>query len=382
MSNDVDRPEPGLDLGALTRTLWQGRRHLLLGALLGALVSGVTAFTLPPVFTATARLLPPQSASSNPASAMLGQLAVLTGGNGPQTKSLGDTFVGMLHSRTVADALISQFQMDTVYGSDLRSNTRSLLAQNTQIRVGRTDGIIEISVDDHDAKRAAALANGYVDQLKHLNQALAVTEAAQRRLFFQQQLEDTRKKLQAAEATAKSALDRNGLVKVDEQGKSLVEEGARLRAGISAKQVQLKSMQTYASEQSTEMVKLRAELAALQSQLDLAEGRGLRPAPQAGKVDGHPDSLALIREVKYYEALFELMARQYEMARIDESKDSAQVQVLAVAEVPDWKSGPQRIKLTAEGLLLGLLLGATSALWRNRRSRLANTSVPSPATVV
>jgi uncharacterized protein involved in exopolysaccharide biosynthesis len=242
----VDEQEDGV-LGLLV--VLAKRKKLILGVpFLAAVVASGLALLMANIYTATTRILPPQQ-SQSAASALVAQfsgLAALAGG-AAGFKSPNDIYVAMLKSRTVADKLVERFDLLELYGAKYLSRTRKVLEQVTKITSGK-DGIITIEVDDKDPKRAADMANAYVEELLKLTQVLAVTEASQRRLFFERQLVMAKDNLTAAEITARQGLQKGGLAQVDAQGRSMIEVTARLRAQISAKEVQLGAMRTFAAE--------------------------------------------------------------------------------------------------------------------------------------
>jgi uncharacterized protein involved in exopolysaccharide biosynthesis len=242
----------------------------------------------------------------------------------------------------VADSLISRFELGNVYDEDLLSDARKHLEKETAIVAGR-DGIITIEVDDKDPKRAADLANAYVSELIKLTRVLAVTEASQRRLFFERQLIQAKDNLTAAEIAARQGLQKGGLAQVDAQGRSMIAVTARLRAEISAKEVQLGAMRTFAAEGNPELQRTQQELEALRRELARVEGSSPIAAGK-GDATGNTglDNLGRLRDVKYYEFLYELLAKQFELAKIDEAKDATIVQILDGAVVPDRKSKPRR----------------------------------------
>jgi uncharacterized protein involved in exopolysaccharide biosynthesis len=312
-----------------------------------AILSASASLLLPNYYTGTTRILPPQQ-SASAATALLNQLGGAFGGlAGAAGGALGlrnpsELYVGMLKSRTIADNLITRFDLGKVYDEDYISETRKRLAKETTISTGR-DGIITVEVDDKDTKRAADLANGYVEELKKLTKVLAVTEASQRRLFFEQQLLQAKDSLTAAEITARQGLQKGGIAQVDAQGRSMIEVTARLRAQISAKEVQLGAMRTFAAEGNPELQRTQQELEALRRELSRNEGSSATPAANmdANRASGL-DNLGRLRDVKYYEFLYELLAKQYELAKIDEAKDATIIQVVDKAIEPDRKSRPKR----------------------------------------
>ena len=333
------------------------KKYVVLLPIAAALAALVWGLLTPNVYTATTKIMPPQQNQST-AVLMLSQLSSLAGGGGAGSalKSPGEIYVGMLKSRTVADNIIGRFGLNARYGQDHQSATRRILASSSQITIGK-DGIITIDAEDADPKLAAALANAYTDELLKLTQVLAVTEASQRRLFFEQQVQQARDSLSKAEVAARQALERGGLVKVDDQGRAMVATSARLRGQIAAKEVQIGAMRTFAADNNAELKIALEEFDALKRELAKIEGAsGLRAVGQAGGDKGM-ESLRLLRDVKYNETLFELLARQYEMAKIDEAKDSALVQVLDHAIVPDRKSKPKRLVIVIVATLVALFLG-------------------------
>jgi len=343
-------------------------KGLVLGLpLVAAVVAAIVSFLLPNVYTGTTKILPPQQ-SASAASALLNQLGGALGGllGGAGGSALGarspnDLYVGMLKSRTVADNLISRFELGKVYDEDRPSDTRKRLEKETTIAAGR-DGIITIEVEDRDPKRAAELANAYVDELMKLTKVLAVTEASQRRLFFERQLLQAKDNLTAAEIAARQGLQKGGLSQVDAQGRSMIEVTARLRAQISVKEVQLGAMRTFAAEGNPELQRVQEELQALRRELSRIEGSSPIAALGRGDASGNSglDNLGRLRDVKYYEFLYELLAKQYELAKIDEAKDATVVQVMDKAIEPDRKSKPRLALIVLISTLLALFV---SILW-------------------
>jgi uncharacterized protein involved in exopolysaccharide biosynthesis len=337
-------------------------KRVVLGVPFGAaLVSAAVSLFLPNYYTGATRLMPPQQ-SASAATALLNQVGGAFGGlAGAAGGALGirnpsELYVGMLKSRTIADDLIARFDLGKVYDESYISDTRKHLARETTISTGR-DGIITIEVDDKSPKRAADIANAYVEELKKLTKVLAVTEASQRRLFFEQQLLQAKDSLTAAEIAARQGLQKGGIAQVDAQGRSMIEVTARLRAQISAKEVQLGAMRTFAAEGNPELQRTQQELEALRRELARIEGSS--PGGAVGNVDAPRasglDNLGRLRDVKYYEFLYELLAKQYELAKIDEAKDATIIQVVDPAVEPDRKSGPKRTLIVVFVALLAFI---------------------------
>jgi uncharacterized protein involved in exopolysaccharide biosynthesis len=243
-------------------------------------------------------------------------------------------------------------------------DTRKEFSDNSTIKTGK-DGLITIEFDDEDPVRAAAIANAYVDELDKLTQTLAVTEAAQRRLFFERQLQQVKNDLSEAELALKKTQETTGLIKLDDQGRAIIEAVATIRAQISAKEVELRAMRTYTTEQNPDYVRTQQQLAGLRNELLKLErssvsGQGDIMLPTGKVPEAGLEYLRRYREIKYQEAIFELLARQFEAAKIDEAKEAAIVQVVDRAIQPDKKSKPRRalivMVITVVGAVVSILL--------------------------
>ena len=329
--------------------------------LLAGIIAGGLSLLIPNIYTGTASVLPPQQSQSG-SSAILGQLGALGGMSGSALglKNPSDLYIGMLNSRTVADSIIERFKLQSVYGTKTLTDTRLTLSSSSTIGSGK-EGIIVIDVKDRDPKRAAALANGYVEELQRLTQTLAITEASRRRLFFEKQLLQSKQLLVDAEVSLKVMQEKSGLIQLNGQAEALIKSSADLRAQIASKEVALSAMQTFATGSNPEYMRARQELVGLREQLkkmesglnqgsgDLLVGSGR--IPEAGL-----EYVRRVRDVKYAETIFELMSKQFEIAKLDEAKDSSIIQVLDVAIVPDKKSKPNRgVIVVSTILFVGIL---------------------------
>ncbi len=363
--------DPELSLLDLLVVVAKHKRLVFRFTAVAAVGAIVISLLLPNIYTGTTKILPPQQSSSAAAAMLsqLGGLASLAGGAGGLSgiKNPADTYIGMLKSRTVADNLIQRFNLAGVYGSEYQSTTRKTLASVTSITSGK-DGIVTIEVDDKDPQRAADIANAYVEELLKLTTVLAVTDASQRRLFFERQLSQAKEKLTLAESAARSAIDRGGLSNVEAQGRALLELTARLRGQIAVKEVQISSMRGFAAAQNPNLKMAEQELVALKAELAKIDGtQNGGDGPNPG-TEGFT-SLRLIRDVKYNEVVFELLAKQYEMAKLEEAKESSVVQVMDVAVVPDRKSKPKRSIIVILATIAGFLLGLVAVFVREAIDR-------------
>ena len=375
-SNTVENTAPQQDddeinLFDLLIVLAKHKLMVLGFPLVAAVLAVIVSLLLPNIYTATTKILPPQQGQAGGAAAMLAQLGGLAGAAGGLAgiKNLSDLYIGMMKSRTVADNIIQRFDLNTVYEGKYPSQVRLTFANASNITSGK-DGIINIDVDDKDPKRAADLANAYVEELMKLTQVLAVTEASQRRLFFERQLGQAKESLAKAEAAARGAMQSGGLMQVEGQGRTLVETTARLRGQITVKEVQIGAMRSFATDRNPDMRMAQQELDTLKYELARLEGAGTS-AHSKTNADRSPekagsgiDSVRLLRDVKYQETVYELLAKQFELAKIDEAKESTVVQVLDKAIEPDRKSKPKRSMIVLLATLAALFIGVIGAFVR------------------
>jgi tyrosine-protein kinase Etk/Wzc len=309
-------------------------RLLVLGPLVAGLLALGYSFTIAPTFTATTKFLPPQQQQSAAAS-MLASLGALGGLAGAATgfKNPADQYVAFMKSRTVQDALVDRFKLGDRYEAKYRDNARKALYGNVLIASGK-DGLITIDASDKDPAFAAQLANAYVEELSRLLNRLAVTEAQQRRMFFEKHLGIAKDNLVKSEIALKASGVSSSVLKTSPV--AAVEGLAKLKAGITAQEVKLASMRGYLTESAPDFKQAQLELTALRGQLTNAE----KADPSSKSTES--DYVTKFREFKYHETLFELFAKQYEMARIDESREGAVIQVLDPAVPPELKAKPMQ----------------------------------------
>ncbi|MFZ6755156.1 GumC family protein [Undibacterium sp. Dicai25W] len=372
----IHEDEDGISLMDIFLTLAKHKKKIFVYPLAFGIAGLAISLVLPNVYKANTKILPPQQSQST-ASAMLSQLGGLAGGAGAALgiKSPNDLYIALLKSRALTDKLIQRFDLQKRYEQKFMESTRKQLDGSSTIAAGK-DGLISIDFEDKDPKVAAAIANAYVEELTVLTSKFALTEASQRRVFFEKQLELAKDKMIAAETALSSGIDSKGMMSVDAQSKAVLETVARLRANISAKQIQLKAMQAFVTPSNNEYKRANQELLGMQDELaKLEKGSASNAASKsesamqasetvanAGKpAEAGASNIQLLRDVKYYQMLYEMLAKQYEVARLDEAKDIPIIQVLDKAIEPEHKFKPQRALITIAAAFFGLVLALVAA---------------------
>ncbi len=345
------------------------RKLLILACLLaGGLLGLILAFILPPSYTARATFLPPGSLVSG-SSMMMGQLNQLSGVGGMASalggfKDPNAIYIGILESRTVADEMIQQFHLQDVYRTRKLSATEKALAMHTKFIPGK-DTLVTVSVEDHDPQRAAAMANAYLEALENENNRLSLTEAGERRAFFEQQLAKEKDLLANAEVDLAKTQQQTGLIQPASQAQAQIFSITQTQAAIATREIELASLRESATSENPDVIRLRSEIAGLNIQLKRLESsntasQGNPLPPTAKDPELMLEYVRRDREVKYHEALYEALLRQFESARLDESRSAPFVQIVDRAVVPDTKSEPSRALLTLGFAFLG---GGLSIVW-------------------
>lgn len=344
------------DLSRVLSPLRRQWRQLLGVIVVAGGLGAAGSFLIPPTFTSTTTFLPPQQQQSVAASALssLGALAGLAGG---AVKSPADEYVSLMQSVTVSDRMIDRFKLMQVYDKKYRFQTRKTLSESVAMSIGKKDGMISISVEDTDPARAAAMANQYVEELRQMTTVLAVSEAQQRRMFFEKQMNEVKGRLTAAQTALQASGFDAGALKVEPR--SAADEYARLRAEMTAAEVRLQTLRHSLTETTPEVQQQAATLQALRAQVAQLEQSTLGNGST-------PDYVSKYREFKYQETLFDLMAKQYELARVDESREGALIQVVDPAQASEHKSGPKRALIAAACALLAALAFSVRLIARDR----------------
>jgi protein involved in polysaccharide export with SLBB domain/uncharacterized protein involved in exopolysaccharide biosynthesis len=355
-----------LDLLTLLGRHW---RLLSKAGLVGAIVGLALGFLLPVEYTAIVTILPTGSSSSlaSAFAAQSGELGLLAGiaGGSFGFHNPAEVCLVMLRSRSVEDATIQRFQLMNEYGKKRLSDTRTALERQTSVTLNLKSGVIAIAARDHDPARAAELANGYVDEFRKFTGSLAITEASQRRLFFEQQLIEARAGLAQADDAFKTTEQSTGMLDPVNTTRASLESAVAIRAQIASSQVQLRTMRTYSTEQNPALVRVRQQIAGLQTQLAELTGSSNDvvddPLVQKNKIpEAGNEYLGRMRDVKYNEAVVAVLAKQLEIARLDEARQGPVLQIVDPAVTPDKRSSPKRLVILLVNMFFAICL---TGLW-------------------
>jgi uncharacterized protein involved in exopolysaccharide biosynthesis len=361
--------------------LWGNRRVLARLMFMGLILFTLIAFWLPKRYQATTRLMPPDF---NSASDMISALPSLLGSGGDQTSlgsvtglanrllglnSPGDLMIGVLHSRTIEDDLVRRFDLMKLYSAHYPEDARKRLESNTDAESDPKTGVISISVEDKDPRRAAAIAQAYAQELNQVLAQVNSSAAHREREFIEQRLTEVKKELDASAKDFSVFASQNSAIDIPEQTKAMVTAAADLQAQLVAAQSMLRGLQQIYTNNNARVRQAQAQVTELQRQMNKLAGKGLN-ASDGAALSGdelYPSIrqlpllgvqyLNLYRRSKIDEAVYELLSSQYEMAKMEEARDVPSVQILDPAVVPQKKSSPHRLWIMLLGMCSFFLLG-------------------------
>ncbi len=380
----VESPDSGIGLVELLTWLGESKRLIAAVTLATGVAAAAYSLALPNVYTARTTLLPAntqQQSGSAAALAALGSLGGLTGGLAAKTPD--DLFVRLLTSDSVLRPLIAKFELSKRYQIEKFEQLRKVLPMFIRITSDKKSGVIMVEVDDEDPKFAAELANAHATEVSRLLSRLAVSEAQQRRVFFEQQLKETKDNLIQAEQSLRKVQEKSGMVAMEQQAEAIIKGAAELKARIIEREVRLKVLRTATTPENPDVRLMSAELNALRAELARMESSNASPSATKGIGDipvsqlpaAAIDFVRASREVKFQESMLSSMLRQFEIAKLDEAKDSPALQQIDVAVPPDFKSKPGRVLIVLAASLAAFLL---TSIWVLLRQHLRSERNKSP----
>ncbi len=344
-----------------------------------AIIAAIVSLVMSPIYKAETKILPPVNGSSGIATQLMNQLGQLSSIAGISNipingKAPNELYIGLLKSRTVLDGMIDRFDLMKLYRKKYRENVREKLIDNVlSVRDDKKSGIITINIEDKDPKRAAEMANAFVEELQKLNTGLAITQASQRRLYFEEQLKAAKASLTQAEENVKGFQEKTGTLHIESQAKAVLEGIGMIRAQIAAKEVELKVMKTYSTPQNPDLKRVEETLRGLRAELAKMEGKGgkghdpLMPTGRMAQLG--TDYAKQLRDLKFNEVLYGLLLQQYEAAKLDEAKNATTIQVIDKAVPPEKRVKPKRTMIVILGAIIGFFLSVFAAFLVEYRER-------------
>jgi uncharacterized protein involved in exopolysaccharide biosynthesis len=362
-SNSSNGDDDEISLIDLAIALGEEKKTLFAVPLFTTSVAIVVSLIMTPVFTAKTLMMPPQQQQSSAASALasLGALAGLAGG-AAGVKSPDEMYIAFMQSESLQNSIIKKMNLQTRYEAKTLTDTRAGLKGAVKITSDKKSGLISIEATDKDPVFAAQLANLYIDELHNLLGRLAVTDAQQRRVFYEDQIKKTQADLVNAESRFRLANEKSGMQMTSILAETSLRANAEMRGQIAAKEVQLQAMSRFETTQNPDVQKLTSEMSALRQQLSKLESGSGNTTSAVNPMQ--QEASQAYRDIKVQQAMLEVLIKQYEIARVDEAKEGPLVQQVDPATPPERRSKPKRSLIVLVSALGGLFLGVLAAFVR------------------
>jgi len=347
-------PDDEINLLDYWRVLVKRKKLLFAIVFLAAIASIVTSLMLPKMYASTTSLLPPQNAASGAgliSSKLPGGLSGLAGNALGMTSPI-DLWVGILKSRTIQDEIVSAFQLKAVYRTESEEAARRQLDDAVQIKKSKEE-ILSITVEDRDPQRAADIANALSEALDRFNRGITTTSGGRMRAFVENRLADAKIALAQSEEALKAFQEKNRAIKLDDQSAAIIGAIGEVKGTLIAKEVELQTLLSFATPENPQVKTLKTEVKELRKMLQSLAAGGDHEGEESRNIfiptDRLPDLslqyVRLLRDAKIHETLFELLTEQFEMARIQEAKDSPTVQILDMAVPSETRVRPKRAQI-------------------------------------
>ncbi len=361
-----DDDEVEIDLIEVCKDLWRRKGFIFLITFLFGAVATAYAFLTPFTYRAECRVLPPQSVSVRMAgiAAQLGGLADFVGLPGMSTS--GATMVEIMKGDSVVDAIIDKFHLMEELSEDIRLNARKSVLAVLEANEDTKSGIVSVAYIHKDPVEAADIANAFVDELQKKMQEIAVQKAIEQRSFFENQLIQAQQELNQAEEDMMNYQQSSGVIALEKQTETLIASIAQLRSQIATKNVEVSSLRSYARKDNPQLRLAQSQLEAMNKELRRLEEEQRRTGVLSGDLlssIGRVPELGVeyqryVRALRFANAKYELMLRQYENAKLSEASDLSTLSIVDKATPPDWKYKPKRGQIMMIGTMLGFFLGA------------------------
>jgi tyrosine-protein kinase Etk/Wzc len=362
-----------ISLLELAIALGEEKKTLFAVPLFTTAVAIVVSLIMTPMFTAKTLMMPPQQQQSSAASALasLGALAGLAGG-AAGVKSPDEMYIAFMESESLQNSIVKKMSLQSRYESKTLLDARVALKGSVKITSDKKSGLISIEATDKDPVFAAQLANLYIDELHNLLGRLAVTDAQQRRVFYEDQIKKTQAEFASAEARFRAANEKSGMQVTSVLAETGMRANAEMRGQIAAKEVQLLAMSRFETAQNPDVQRLSSEISALRQQLSKLESGSGNPLSSSNFTPTQQEAVKAYRDIKVQESMLEVLIKQYELARVDEAKEGPLVQQVDPASPPERRSRPKRTLIVLVSALGGLFLGVLAAFVRRSIKKAAN----------
>jgi uncharacterized protein involved in exopolysaccharide biosynthesis len=216
---------------------------------------------------------------------------------------------------------------------------------------------------------------------------LNTSSAHKERVFLEDRLIGVQKDLEAAEKDFSKFASQNTAIDVKEQGRAMIGATAEVEGQLIAAETQLEGLQQIYTPNNVRIRSLQARIDEYRRQLKKMGGTASASAENGAGAAGGTGATTdtadlypsirqlpilgvtwgdLYRNTKVEEAIFETLTKQYELAKVEEARETPSVKVLDPADLPERKSFPPRTILILFGSLLVFVFAGAWILAKSR----------------
>jgi uncharacterized protein involved in exopolysaccharide biosynthesis len=355
------------------------RKFIITTVLAVGILTAAITLLMPNWYKATASVLPPKRPG--------GLLSLLEGsGFSSVLKNLPGlgvriggsqeaySYMAILQSRTAMERVVEKFNLMAVYEITKPSMEKAVkaLRQNTEFDFA-TEGNITVTVYDKDPRRAAAMANHFVELLNELSLQLGTQEARNNREFVERRYFKNLQDLKNAEDSLRVFQQKYGIYALPEQTASAIKAATELKSEAMAKEVELgiarqslgaensrtKALQMQLGELNKKLLEMKFGTADWYNDKSLSLFVPFKDVPELGT-----EYIRLFRDFEIQNKLMSFLLPLYEQAKIDEQKDTPVVLVLDEAIPPERKTRPKRSLIVLIFMSLAFMFSTTWVLVR------------------
>ena len=349
--------------------LWGHRWLLAIFTLCGAVLFSLISLAIPNRYQSSVELMPPDPTHSI-LTTMLGTREA--SGVGVASSILGvrspnAPFFGMLDSRTAQDDIIDRFDLRHIYKVKTMDQARQVLTKCTTISEDKVSMNLSVVVVDKSPTRARDIAAAYVDELNKLVSAESTSSARTERVFLENQLASLKKAMDVDSHDLATFSSRNVAFDSATQMTATLDSVAKVQEDLSLAESELSAARAIYSDDNSHVRSLKARVDQLEKQMEQARGQQLGQATSLAPDQIFPtvrqlpllgETYAdLYRRVKTDETVYDLLTRQYELAKVEEAMAIPTVKVLDPPNLPERKYFPPRTLITVLGALVSFMFG-------------------------
>ena len=354
-------------------------KRMIVGITIGfALLIYVISLFIPSIYLAETKFFIPCSNTTNFSAQLINQMtpiATFMGGSNQvgMDTTKNNLYAEILKSRSLRDRIIDKFELMKVYNGMVREEVKDAILDRMRVKTDSQSGVIILGIEDTDPQRAADIANAFVEEFWKLDKEFALSEASQRRLRLEEQLDEAREELTKAENAMKGLLENREAVKHDILKEEMISAISQLRAQIAIREIQIKAMYSYSSiPQNPEIQRAEEEMEGLRDKLRALESKKREDRGTTHKRNIPSTTMEharILGDLKYAETFYDLLQSQYQSARLDEGRNRIVLQVIEKAEPPVKAKKPRRFILVVLAVIAGFFISIITAFVKDFRGR-------------